>query len=108
IPRRLHRGGDARARLQNRDAGRDGACRVRERGDRARGCWRAQDGSCPAADYGSGTARIRKDEVMNHNEEERCQGYLELLEVYLRRGLQIRSFIRMCVSNWYAFHCGEK
>jgi hypothetical protein len=42
------------------------------------------------------------------NEEERCQGYLELLEVYLRRGLQMRSFIRMFVSNWYAFHCGEK
>jgi hypothetical protein len=45
---------------------------------------------------------------MNRNGEERCQGYLELLEIYLRRGLQIRSFIRMCVSNWYAFHCGDK
>jgi hypothetical protein len=56
-------------------------------------------------DHGSGAASTRKDKAMDHDKQR--QGYLEVLTVYLRRGLQNPTLFRTCADHWYAFDRGD-
>jgi hypothetical protein len=42
------------------------------------------------------------------NRDDQCLGYLEVLEVYLRRNLRDRTILRSCAAHWYAFSRDDK